>query len=101
MENQLQTAGQSTELTTKEIALIGQVAKVNLLIAYPLKDYQLEDWTRFINNRFPDLEPVILSNVINKFATEHWEWNYHKGIQNLMKGIEYELNPQKEFLSQL
>jgi hypothetical protein len=89
MENQLQVSNNSlsTLLNTKEIEIAKIVWHVNQLVAYPLNDNQIEAWSKSINELLPDLELEELSVLINNFKIGRYDWNYHYGIQNILKNL--------------
>lgn len=89
MENQLQISnkGLSTPLNTKEVEIAKLVWHVNQLVAYPLTDHQIEAWSLSINELLPELELEKLAKLIKDFKLGNIPWDYHFGIQNLIKNL--------------
>lgn len=88
MENQLQKINNlSMPLNTREVEIAGIVWHVNLLVAFPLSDQQLEAWAKSINEILPELDLSKLSALITDMKKGTITWDYHLGIQNLLKHL--------------
>lgn len=101
MDKQLQQVSSQNTLSVKEVDIAVEVYKVNLLVPYPLKDYQIDEWAICINKIYPDLDPNLLNRIFEKMMKDEIQWNPKKGIQNIFIAIRNELDPGYDFRSRL
>jgi hypothetical protein len=89
MENQLQTVNQSlsTPLNNQELQIASAVWNVNLCVAYPLTDPQIEVWAKTIYRLRPETTVDELNEIMDSFMTGVNEWDTKLGIQNIFKAI--------------
>lgn len=97
MENQLQKINRSLNtLNEKEVQIAVIISHVNYLIAYPLNDAYIEAWAKIINELLPDLEIERLNQLLLDFKFDKKEWNYKKGIQNILSNLKPYIQDQQE-----
>jgi hypothetical protein len=84
---QTNTSVQSTPLNNKEFEIASALTKVNMLAPFPLKDLQLEDWSKTINRLMPDLKLPDLNQVLDNMIIGKVEYDNRKGIQNIFNGL--------------
>lgn len=89
MENQIQlrTGALCTPLNNKEVSIAGQVCQISQLTPFPLSDPQIEDWSKSINELFPDLVLDDLKQVIRDFKMCDRVYNTREGIQNITREL--------------
>lgn len=86
-EQSIQKVNQSLDLSDKQISIALLVVEVNMLIAYPISDTQITDWTRTIDRLVPDLDLNVLGDILDQYKLDRLEWDKSKGIQNILREI--------------
>jgi hypothetical protein len=86
-EQNLQKANQSLGLNEQQIEIGKALFHVNQLIAYPLTDLQIIDWSKTITRLMPEVTPAQVMAVIDEYMLENIEWDKSKGIQNIFYGL--------------
>lgn len=69
----------------KELAK--QVYQINQLVPYPLSDIQIEDIAKSLEELVPELTPMQLKKMIDRFKIGYYEWDKTKVIQNIFKNL--------------
>lgn len=67
------------------VEMAKQIYQINLLIPYPLADSQIEDFANTLEELIPELTPVQLKRMIDRFKVGVYEWDRNKLIQNIFK----------------
>lgn len=86
-DQNIQKANQSLGLSDQERAMGQALFHVNQLIAYPLTDLQIIDWSKTITRLMPEVTPAQVMKVIEDYMLENIEWDKSKGIQNIFYGL--------------
>jgi len=85
----------------KEIEIGKIIYGINLIIPYPLSDFQISDWAKCINKFIPNLKPTTLQKIVDLYVLGQLEFNSKIGIQNIFKGyvflIDKQLSPLHQF----
>lgn len=82
----------STEVKSKEIELGKIVYNINLILSYPLNDFQITDWAKCINRFLPNIKNETLQQIIDLYILGKLEYNNNIGIQNIFKGYVFLIN---------
>lgn len=86
-DQSIQKVNQSLDLSDKQISIALLVVEVNMLIAYPISDNQITDWTRTIDRLVPDLDLNVLGDILDQYKFDRLEWDKSKGIQNILREL--------------
>lgn len=79
------TAQSIAKLDSHDLCKI--IFKFNFLLAYPLSDLQIEDWSREIARLSPKTSVADLLEILDKFMLSEYSWDVKLGIQNIFSAI--------------
>jgi len=71
------------KLTPKEINIALTIADINMILAYPLNDNQIEQWAHTIERLRPHWDVEKLEKIVDSFISGDREWQVNKGISNI------------------
>jgi hypothetical protein len=74
-------------LSDKGSHLAMEVARVNLLVSFPLTREDIIIWTKDVERIVPEIDRDGLKFLFDCFSTEAIEWDKNKGIQNIFAGL--------------
>lgn len=85
---QLQAQEHKQQLSTEISKKIQSVAKVvwrlDMIMAFPLDDLQIQSWANTITRLCPDVEPERVAEIVDKFLTGEWAYDKDQGIANII-----------------
>ncbi len=87
MELQLNQVGNLPSLTNKQIEIAKALYHVNQLTTFSIPDIRLAEWSRTLDEVFPEMEISDLKSVILDFQTREIEYNQKEGVQNIFFGL--------------
>jgi hypothetical protein len=86
----------SLELKQKEVEISKIAYQINLILPYPLNDFQIADWGKCINRFIPELKLETLQAIVDMFVTGQMEYDKNIGVQNIFKGFVFLVDKQIE-----
>jgi len=93
MENQqenkalAQQQQQSIVLKQKQTEVAKIVWRLDMVMAYPLDETQIETWSSHILRLCPDVTAERVSEIVDKYLTGEWYFDRNQGIANIVWAI--------------
>lgn len=73
--------------TNKQIEIAKALYHLNQVTSFTIPDIRLAEWSRTLDNVFPELDIEDLKIVILDFQTCELQYNQSEGVQNVFFGL--------------